>query len=364
MSIFSVVGARPQFIKAAVVERALAQRLPGVPRVLVHTGQHYDANMSDVFFRELGIPAPAHHLGIGGLGHGAMTGRMLEGLEALLLRERPRVVLVYGDTDSTLAGALAAAKLGLPVAHVEAGLRSLDRAMPEEINRVLTDRLSDLLFTPSETADRHLAAEGVDAARCVQVGDVMYDACLAFGGGAASPDAERDGEPYLLCTLHRAGNTDDPARLRAAVELVERLSRDVPMVLPLHPRTRKRLQEQDLLDRLQACCRVQEPVGYIEMLALLRGCRAVLTDSGGLQKEAFYCGRRCLVLREATEWVELTQHGFARLHPLDGPALSAEGAGWLLAGPIEHHASLYGGGQACARVAEAIAQRYFPGNPA
>jgi UDP-GlcNAc3NAcA epimerase len=361
MKIVTVIGARPQFVKAAVVERALAARLPRVDRILVHTGQHYDANMSDVFFDELGIPAPQYHLGVGGLAHGAMTGRLIEKIEALLQQERPALVLVYGDTDSTLAGALAAAKLRIPVAHVEAGLRSFDKAMPEEINRVLTDHVSDLLFTPSEVADRNLRAEGIGGDRVLQVGDVMYDACLAFSG---SQDAARqDRTPYLVCTLHRAGNTDTPELLAGAVELLQHLARSVRVVFPLHPRTRKCLEQAGLLARVQASCEVIDPVGYIGMLQLLAGCEAVLTDSGGLQKEAYYTGRRCLVLRDTTEWRELVDEGHARLHPLGGGLPDTATIDWLLGGPLAGERRLYGGGRACSAVASAVASRYFPQEP-
>lgn len=364
MKILTVIGARPQFIKAAVVERALAERLPAIDRVLVHTGQHYDANMSDIFFEQLQIAPPQHHLGIGGLTNGAMTGRLIEKIESVLLGERPELVLVYGDTDSTLAGALAAAKLRIPVAHVEAGLRSFDKSMPEEINRILTDHVSDVLFTPSDAADENLRREGLGGERCIQVGDVMYDACRAFSGhsvavptlqGIAVPDG-----PFILCTLHRAGNTDDPEMLRAAVNLLVEMSGSFNVVFPLHPRTRKCLERGGLLKKVQDHCLVIEPVGYLEMLHLLARCAAVVTDSGGLQKEAFYLGKRCLVLRDSTEWTELVEQGHAKLFSLSKAVFAPETLAWLgKAELIAQDTALYGGGRASGAVADAIAQRYF-----
>jgi UDP-GlcNAc3NAcA epimerase len=315
-----------------------------------------------VFFRELGIPAPRHHLGIGGLGHGAMTGRLMERIEELLVRDRPAVVLVYGDTDSTLAGALAAAKLNIPVAHVEAGLRSFDKTMPEEINRILTDHVSDLLLAPSQAAIDNLAREGLPAQRCVKVGDVMYDACLAFSTPPVRVPSAED-SPYVVCTVHRASNTDVPALLQTSVDLLCDLAHHVRVVFPVHPRTRKCLEQAGLLDRVAAHCDLRDPVGYVEMLQLVRGSVAVLTDSGGLQKEAHYLGRRALVIRDTTEWMELVAHGHAVLHPLTHGVLSTSQRDWLLAGPIEGQGRLYGGGRAADAVAQAIAQRCFPQAP-
>lgn len=357
MKVMTVIGARPQFIKAGVVGVALQRQAPQLRNVMVHTGQHYDTNMSDVFFRQLGIPQPDHHLGIGGLSNGAMTGRMIEQIEAVLLQECPAAVLVYGDTDSTLAGALAAAKLHIPVAHVEAGLRSFDQRMPEEINRVLTDHVSSVLYTTSDVADANLKAEAIRGV-IVQVGDVMFDACLAFEEAARSAHVELPAEPFILGTLHRAATTDDPVMLANAVTIFEALAEGSRMLIPLHPRTRKRLQAAGLLERLQARCTVMEPVGYLEMLKLLHGCTGVATDSGGLQKEAFYSGKRCLVLRDRTEWTELVQQGHARL--LD-PALPAPVDAALrqwLAEPAAHAGTLYGGGRACEAIARDLLARH------
>ncbi|WP_368646587.1 non-hydrolyzing UDP-N-acetylglucosamine 2-epimerase [Castellaniella ginsengisoli] len=307
MKLFTVIGARPQFIKAATVSRALAAHYPDSREILVHTGQHYDANMSDVFFDELDIPRPGHHLGIGGGSHGQNTGRMLEKLDALMIQEKPDWVLVYGDTDSTLAGALAAAKLHIPVAHVEAGLRSFNRRMPEEINRVLTDHVADLLFAPTQLALCNLQKEGIADSKIHVVGDVMYDAALYYRPLARKPawfDALRVGE-FALCTIHRAENTDDPDRMRGI--LAGLAESPLPVVLPLHPRTRKQLVQFHL--GLPDTVRAVDPVGYLEMVWLESHCRLVVTDSGGVQKEAYFHGKPCVTLRDETEWVELVELG-------------------------------------------------------
>lgn len=319
MKVLTVVGARPQFVKAAVVSRALAHR-EDVRETILHTGQHFDRALSDVFFQELGIPEPAYNLGIGGGTHGQNTGRMLEGIERVLLDERPDWVLVYGDTDSTLAGALAAVKLHLPVAHVEAGLRSFNRRMPEEVNRVLTDHAADLLLAPTPTAVENLRREGLPEARVRWVGDVMYDAALHFGRLAdrASTVLERLGlEPrgYVLATVHRAENTDDPARLEAVFEGLSRVATELPVVLPLHPRTRKALERLGWLERARERLRLIEPVGYLDMVALEKNARLIATDSGGVQKEAYFFGAPCVTLRDETEWVELVEAGWNILAP-------------------------------------------------
>jgi UDP-GlcNAc3NAcA epimerase len=315
-TIVTVLGARPQFIKAAAVSRKL--QAAGVREVLVHTGQHFDENMSDLFFRELQIPRPDHNLDVRGGGHGAMTGRMLERVEAVLAAEPPDWVMVYGDTNSTLAGALAAAKLHIPVAHVEAGLRSWNRRMPEEVNRVLTDHVSDLLLAPTATAVENLQREGIPTQRVHQVGDVMFDAALHFGAvaDAASDVLERLGLQqggYLLVTVHRAENTDDPARLRAIFDGLRRVSEVMDVVIPLHPRTRGSLRQCDIAPDPRV--RVIEPVGYLDMVSLERNARVIATDSGGVQKEAFFYGVPCVTLRDETEWVELIELGWNRLAP-------------------------------------------------
>lgn len=305
MKLLTVIGARPQFIKAAAVSRVIAER-DDLTEVIVHTGQHYDANMSDVFFDELAIPRPDHHLGIGGGSHGAMTGRQLEAIESVLLQERPDLVLVYGDTNSTLAGALAAVKLHIPVAHVEAGLRSFNRKMPEEINRILTDHASDLLFTPTDTATRNLKKEGLPEARIHQVGDVMYDAALFYRTRARAPKwSDQLPEGFVLVTLHRAENVDDPMRLGGILEGIRHSGR--PVVLPLHPRTRKTMELSGL--DFPPNVMLVDPVGYLQMVWLIENCSVILTDSGGLQKEAFFFGKPCITARDETEWEETVELG-------------------------------------------------------
>jgi UDP-GlcNAc3NAcA epimerase len=305
----TVVGARPQFIKAAAISRKLRHV---ASEVLIHTGQHYDANMSEVFFRELEIPAPDYHLGVGSGPHGKQTGEMLTKIERVLLREKPDSVLVYGDTNSTLAGALAAAKLHIPVAHVEAGLRSFNRRMPEEFNRILTDHLAALLLAPTIVAVRNLRQEGV-VEGVELVGDVMYEVALEHLKAAEqrSRILERlglNGRGFALATVHRAENTDDPARLCGILNALARLGREYPVVLPLHPRTREaaRRLSGTWLERLQ----VTEPLPYFDMLRLESQARFILTDSGGVQKEAFFFRVPCITLRDETEWVETVDSGW------------------------------------------------------
>ena len=319
MNVLTVVGARPQFVKAATVSRAIARHnaAPGgmaIVEKIIHTGQHYDHNMSQVFFDELEIPAPSFHLGIGSGLHGAQTGKMLEAIEAVIERERPDVLMVYGDTNSTLAGALAAVKLHVPVAHVEAGLRSFNRRMPEEINRVLCDHVSTWLFCPTRTAVRNLMNEGITrGVECV--GDVMYDGMLHYRRGANAAALEEIGvapRRYVMATVHRAENTDDPERLRAIVDALGEAGDHVgAVVLALHPRTRKMLADHGIVPARSI--RVIEPAPYLEMIALLAHARAVMTDSGGVQKEAFFLEVPCLTLRDETEWVETVESGANRL---------------------------------------------------
>lgn len=312
MKIVTIVGARPQFIKAAAVSRAIGTR-ENVTEIIVHTGQHYDANMSDVFFEQMRIPRPDHHLGVGGGPHGQMTGRQLEKIEAVLLEEKPDWVLVYGDTNSTLAGALAAAKLHVRVAHVEAGLRSYNRRMPEEINRVLTDHVSELLLVPTETGVRNLAAEGITGSKVRLVGDVMYDAAMFYKDLANEPDwfeslgVERGA--FVLCTIHRAENTDDLERLRSILHGLA--DSGLPVILPLHPRTRATVDGAGIV--IGENIHVVPPVGYLEMVWLETHCSVIATDSGGVQKEAFFHGKPCVTMRDETEWVELIEAGVNRL---------------------------------------------------
>ncbi len=351
MRVLTVVGNRPQFIKAAAVSHRLREQ---ADEVLVHTGQHYDEELSQVFFTELGLPAPEHRLDLGGGSNTAQTARMLEALEALLASERPDLVLVYGDTNSTLAGALAAAQAGVPVAHVEAGMRSFDRTMPEELNRVLTDHASALLLCSSEAAAENLRAERI-AGRVEVVGDVMVDIALLLGPRAAARTevaAAHGVEPgrFLLVTAHRAGNVDDPARLERLVGLLEALPE--PAVLPLHPRTAARLEASGLRARLDAAphLRLAPPLGYLEFTALLHHARAVLTDSGGVQKEAYLAGAPCVTLRSTTEWTETVDAGWNVLVDLDAEAALAA----LRRSPPRERPRLYGDGRAGERVVAAL----------
>jgi UDP-GlcNAc3NAcA epimerase len=322
-----VVGARPQFIKAAVVSRLIrsGQYQEKIRECLVHTGQHYDDNMSAVFFREMEIPEPDINLQIGSGTHGAMTGAMLARLEKVMMEQKPDVVLVYGDTNSTLAGALAASKLHIPVVHVEAGLRSFMMAMPEEQNRIIADKLSTVLFCPTEAAIHNLVHEGIQFAQpalpsadqkaVFLSGDVMLDASLYYrqkqeAMPLSSVLASLVEKPFYLATLHRAENTDDPARLAAIVKTLNEFNA-VPAILPLHPRTRKILSQQRL--ELAAHIHAIDPVGYFDMLALEDRCQFVVTDSGGVQKEAYFFGKPCITLRDSTEWIELVQHGWNTL---------------------------------------------------
>lgn len=315
--ILTVVGARPQFIKAATVSRAIRNSVGiDISEVIVHTGQHYDKKMSQVFFDELDLPSPDYNLGISGLTHGAMTGRMLEAIESVILREKPDWVLVYGDTNSTVAGALAAAKLHVPVAHVEAGLRSFNMRMPEEINRIVADRVSKLLFCPTDAAVQNLAREGITAG-VHNVGDVMYDAVLHYGKKAGNSslilnDFELNRHNFVLATCHRQENTDDSVRFAEIALALNKIAREIPVVFPVHPRTRKRLSELGL-DGSLSDVRVIEPVSYLDMMALEQAAMLIITDSGGVQKEAFFFGVPCITLRDETEWVETVSCGWNRL---------------------------------------------------
>ena len=356
MKVVSIVGARPQFIKAAPVSRQLRQEHQ---EILVHTGQHYDENMSAVFFDELDIPSPDHHLGVGSGPHGAQTGSMLERIEQVLLAEQPDWVLVYGDTNSTLAGALAAAKLHIPVAHVDAGLRSFNRAMPEEINRLVADRLSDVLLCPSQTAVDNLAAEGI-VHGVYLIGDVMADALQGAveRGRNHSAILDRLGlveVGYLLATVHRAENTDDPDRLRrilaAFMEVAE------PVVFPIHPRTRGRLAELGRAFEQQLTesgVRLIEPVGYQDMVLLEAAARLILTDSGGVQKEAYWLGVPCITLRDETEWVETVEAGWNTLAGADTDRIVGAVQSFCPNSQGVKHPILYGDGQAAGRILQAL----------
>lgn len=369
IKVVTVVGTRPQFIKAAIVSRAFA-RERAVREVVLHTGQHYDERLSEVFYRELEIPRPAFELAIGSGSHGVQTGRMLAGIEEILVSERPDWVLVYGDTNSTLAGALAAAKLPFSLAHVEAGLRSFNRRMPEEINRIVTDHCADLLFAPTDRARSNLLNEGIPGEQIHLVGDVMYDAAIHFGERAEKDSRfleEHDLEPggFILATIHRAENTDDPRRLEAIFRGLEQVGREKMVVLPLHPRTRKALGRQPVGARFidpqsgsAQSLRCIEPLGYLDMLRLERAAALVVTDSGGVQKEAFFQRTPCVTLRTETEWTELVEIGWNRVvapesaEQVRDAVLAALQAGVPSVPPSAEN--LYGGGHAARRIVDTL----------
>lgn len=308
MKVVTIIGARPQFIKASVVSMAISES-ENIEEILIHTGQHFDENMSNIFFNQLGIPRPHYQLDINGGSHGEMTGKMLIEIEKILLQEKPDRVIVYGDTNSTLAGALAAAKLHIPVAHIEAGLRSFNMRMPEEINRILTDQMSDLLLCPTDSAMLNLTNEGFnkkEGVQCHQVGDVMQDSALLFAKSAKQPSDVSLTSNFVLATLHRAENTDNIERLSSIVKALNHIHENImPVILPLHPRTQKILEKNQLILNVN----IIEPVGYFEMLWLLQHCKLVLTDSGGVQKEAFFFSKPCITMRDQTEWIELIEIG-------------------------------------------------------
>lgn len=344
--ILTIIGARPQFIKASVVSRAI-QKTEGIEEIMLHTGQHFDANMSDIFFNQLNIPHPDIQLDIHGGSHGDMTGRMLVEIEQALLEHKPDRVLVYGDTNSTLAGALAAAKLHIPVAHVEAGLRSFNMKMPEEINRILTDQVSDILFCPTDTAVKNLNNEGFEnkPIQVLQVGDVMQDAALLFTEKAVAPTNELP-QQFVLATLHRAENTDEPQRLASIVNALNEVHENImPVVLPIHPRTRNLIAMQGLELKVNLI----DPVGYFEMVWLLDYCDLVLTDSGGVQKEAFFFGKACVTMRDQTEWVELIEVGANELVGADTNKI-IDSVKRNIGRKVHDTNKLYGGGQASQRI--------------
>jgi len=360
MKILTIIGARPQFIKAAVVSRAM-QGFPGVEELLVHTGQHYDPNMSDIFFDELQMPKPFLHLGVGSGLHGAQTAKMIENLEPIMIEQCPDWVLIYGDTNSTLAGAITAAKLHIPVAHVEAGLRSYNRRMPEEINRIVADHISTLLLAPTGTAVTNLLREGIDEGLILDVGDVMYDAALYYGRLAEGHTGIITSfglgqESFILATIHRAENTDDPMRLNHILEGLNRASKRIPVILPLHPRTRKIIDQMNWGDRIHPNLKVVDPVGYLDMVLLEKHASLIVTDSGGVQKEAFFHGVPCVTLREETEWVELVELGWNRLAPpLSGKAV--EMAVLESLGTRGREARPYGDGQSSRHIVQALLER-------
>ena len=350
IKIITVIGARPQFVKAGALSRVFADT-ELVEEILVHTGQHFDENMSDVFFDEMNIPKPKYNLAINSLNHGAMTGRMLEGIEEILVNENPDLVLIYGDTNSTLAGALAAKKLHIKVAHVEAGLRSFNMQMPEEVNRILTDRISDFLFCPTEAAVENLMNEGYSNLSCdvIKCGDVMQDAAYYYAQVSAKKShvvSDSGMNRYGLVTLHRAENTDDVTKLTAIVNALNYVHQHIlPLVLPLHPRTLSKLNAYDLKLELKTI----SPVGYFDMIELIKNADLVMTDSGGLQKEAYFFKKPCITMREQTEWVELIEAGVNVLvgSNYDQIVAAAESG---FTKDVNFDKDLYGGGVACQNI--------------
>ncbi len=362
MKIVTVVGARPQFVKAAVVSRAF-QKHAEVEEIMIHTGQHFDRNMSDVFFEEMQLPKPDYFLNINRLGHGAMTGQMLEKIEAVLSDEKPDWVLVYGDTNSTLAGALAAKKLDMKVAHVEAGLRSFNLKMPEEINRILTDRISDVLFCPTDTAVENLHREGFCnfPSKIVKTGDVMFDAALFYAAQSERkstivPRLRKlyptfDENNFILCTIHRQENTTQKQRLEQIFKAISAMSRETSLVLPLHPGTKKQLERFGIKPHNAHKLIILEPLGYFDIIQLLKNANFVMTDSGGMQKEAYFFKKPCLTLRDQTEWVELTDAGVNFLCEANCDKIMLRFKE-LLINKYDFSQELYGSGDASGLIAE------------
>lgn len=350
MKILSIIGARPQFVKAAMVSREIALH-PDMQEILVHTGQHFDHNMSHLFFEEMGLREPDYNLGVHSLPHEEMVARMSEMLHDVIRNHKPDWVLVYGDTDSTLSGARAAGRSKVPLCHVEAGLRSFNSAMQEEYNRIETDKVSDLLFAPTEVAVRNLLAEGVPEQRIVPTGDVMKDAAIHFAPLARAPQ-QNVPDKFILCTLHRAENVDDSNILRMMMQTLEAISRRISVVLPLHPRTRLNLQRVGY-DFPNSSIRFIDPVGYLEMLYLLQHSSLVMTDSGGLQKEAYFFQKYCVTLREETEWIELCQRGYNRLVGHDAGSISEAVNDFLQRNPFQEN-DLYGDGHTARLIVEAL----------
>ncbi len=355
MKILTVIGARPQFVKAAVVSREIIEHKE-FNEIIIHTGQHFDANMSDIFFDEMGIPKPNYNLDINGTIHGAMTGRMLEGIESICLKEKPEMLLVYGDTNSTLAGALAAKKIGIKVVHVEAGLRSFNMEMPEEINRILTDRISDVLCCPTETAMTNLANEGYSNFDCkiFNTGDVMEDAALYYASRIVNDDEVLNSNnlfanEFILATIHRQENTDNLERLREIFAALDIISETKEIILPLHPRTAKIIKEQ----KIDTKVKIIPPVGYYTMISLLRNCNLVMTDSGGLQKEAYFFNKFCITLRDQTEWVELVNNNY-NLIVGSNKGKILEAFEQFKTRRFERKGELYGGGKAAANILKTI----------
>jgi len=361
MKIVTVIGARPQFIKASVVSQAL-HNYPNISEIIIHTGQHFDHNMSAIFFEDMKIPQPKYHLNINSLSHGAMTGRMLEQIETILITERPDKVLVYGDTNSTLAGALAAKKLHIPIAHVEAGLRSFNQNMPEEVNRILTDHMADLLFAPTSCAVSNLKSEGIAPSRIHYVGDVMYDAALFYAEKAEVlqnslfSDLQIEKNNYILATVHREKNTNDRERLDKIFALLINLSEKIPVVLPLHPRTRKMLADYSIKIPDSKSFKLIDPLGYLEILLVEKNATAIMTDSGGMQKESYFFKVPCFTLRDETEWGELVDLGWNTLLHLNDSIDDVDKVFSVIRSKnqLKYVSSLYGDGHAADHIIQCL----------
>ncbi len=357
MKIVTVIGARPQFVKAAAVSREISN-YPEIKEVIVHTGQHFDSNMSDVFFKEMDIPKPDYNLEINNLTHGAMTGRMLERIEEILLDEKPDLMLVYGDTNSTLAGALAAKKMHIKVAHVEAGLRSLNMNMPEEINRILTDRISDLLFCPTELSVKNLENEGFNHFNCkiIKAGDVMQDAAIFYSKKSdltSSIISRLNIEPqnYILTTIHRQENTDDIEKFKTIISSLNQLhNTKIKVIFPIHPRTKKIIETNNIKVDFTTI----SPVGYFDMIQLIKQSKLLITDSGGLQKEAFFFKKQCITIREETEWVELIEGGYNVLLPTSKLDLLADVYNQSISKNNDFNKNLYGDGNASKNIVKQL----------
>ena len=348
MKVLTVIGARPQIIKAASLSREISLT-PGIEEIIVHTGQHFDKNMSHIFFDQMQIPKPNYNLAINGLSHGAMTGRMMEKIEELLLNDRPDAVVVFGDTNSTLAGALAASKLHIPVAHVEAGIRSFNKKMPEEINRICTDHCSTILFSPNLQGIENLKAEGLyDKEKVILTGDIMYDSSMHFLNYSQAPAQELP-KKYILATIHRAENTDGVNKLKEIIDGLNQINKDIPIVMPIHPRTEKLIIHSGIKVEFQT----MEPVGYLEMIHLLKNCSMVVTDSGGLQKEAYFFKKPCVTVRDQTEWVELVEHGANILADAKAAEIK-EKALSMLYKEINYDMELYGDGHSARKIVAAL----------
>ncbi len=353
MKIISIVGARPQFIKAAAVSREIHKR-KNLHEIIIHTGQHYDHNMSDIFFSEMQISKPDYNLDINGISHGAMTGQMMEKIESILLKEKPEQVVVYGDTNSTLAGAIAAKKLHLNLCHVEAGLRSFNMNMPEEINRILTDRISDILFCPSTTAVNNLKKEGFEKIDCkiLNSGDVMFDSIIFYSKISQQKSNVIEKlklNNFILCTVHRAENTDDINRLSSILAALNKLNQTIKVVLPLHPRTKKIIKQNSIKTEFL----IIDPVGYFDMVELIRHSSLIMTDSGGLQKEAFFLKKHCVTLRDETEWTELIDMGYNVIVGADEQKI-IEMAERMLVKKSDFSKNLYGSGNASKVIVDTI----------